>query len=246
MRNGPQNRRNLARGPVIFLQKLILGLSRYWYTLAILLAFGILGLAFLAPALMAAGEPQAGLTVYRWLAPHDHQLPQRSYFLFGAGAAVQSYSREQIIAWGADPGNLRAFVGNPEIGFKMGLNHRMTAIFIAIFLGGLWWGGRRGHPRLDLVWLLLLSLPLLADGLSHTASERSGLGFRAVNGWAATLTGGAFSPEFYTGSTIGSLNWLLRTVTGLLFGLGLVWFLFTYLSNRFAQIRARLGLKLKR
>jgi len=206
----------------------------------------MLGLAILAPGLMAQGQPDAAQIVYRFLAPHDHQLPQRSYFLFGQAGGVRSYSLAQVLDWGADRANLRAFVGNPVIGFKMGLNHRMTAIFMAIFLGGLGWGLAGGRPRLGPVGFLLLALPLLVDGFSHMLSENSGQGFRASNSWAIDLTGGGLPGWFYEGTTIGSLNWLLRTVTGLLFGLGLVWFLFTYMSYRFGLMRIQLETKLRR
>jgi hypothetical protein len=77
-------------------------------------------------------------------------------------------------------------------------------------------------------------------------SENSGLGFRADNAWAVSLTGGALPAWFYEGTTLGSLSWLLRTITGLLFGLGLVWFLFSYFSFRFGAIRAKLEPKLSK
>jgi uncharacterized membrane protein len=235
-----------SRDAVIFLQKLILVLTRVWPILANLVSGTILGLAFLAPALMAAGMTGDGQVVYRFLAPHDHQLPQRSYFLFGQAGLVRSYSLQQVLAYGADPDNLRAFSGNPQIGFKMALNQRMVAIFVAIFLGGLGWVLARGHPRPGPFVFILLTLPLLIDGFSHLASETSGRGFRDSNAWAVALTGGLLPGSFYEGTMIGSLNWLLRTTTGLLFGLGLVWFLFTYLSNNFAGIRHRLEPRLRR
>ena len=233
-----------SRTIIIWLQKSILTLSRHWFLVANLLSGTVLALALAAPALMALGQPSAAQIVYGWLAPHDHQLPQRSYFLFGRSGWLHSYSLEQVLAWGADPANLRAFVGNPEIGFKLGLNHRMVAIFGAIFLGGLSWGLAGGRPRLGPGGFLLLALPLLLDGFSHMLSENSGIGFRATNTWAVSLTGGALPGWFYQGTTIGSLNWLLRTVTGLLFGLGLVWFLFTYMSYRFGLMRVQLEAKL--
>ena len=235
-----------TRNLVIFLQKLILLLARHWRFSANLIAGVILGLGVLAPILMALELTEAGQAVYGFLAPHNHQLPQRSYFLFGQAGRLQTYSLEQLLSWGADPNRLQAFVGNPEIGFKMALNHRMTAIFIAIFGGGISWGLAGGRPRLGPIWFLALMLPLLIDGFSHVISENSGQGFRESNVWAVSLTGGAFSTEFYEGNTLGSLNWLLRTVTGLLFGLGLVWFLYPYLSYRFTAIQARLEPKLRR
>jgi uncharacterized membrane protein len=195
---------------------------------------------------MAAGQPDTGRAIYGFLAPHNHQLPQRSYFLFGRAGGVQTYPIEQLVAQGANPNNMEAFLGNPEIGYKMALNHRMTAIFVAILVGGIAWGLARGRPRLSLIWFLVMTFPLLLDGFSHMLSENSGQGFRASNDWAVTLTGGLLPATFYTGATIGSLNWLLRTLTGLIFGLGLAWFLYTYLSNRFMAIRRRLEPKLRK
>jgi hypothetical protein len=235
-----------SRKLVLFLQRLILLLARHWFLVAILLAWGVLSLALLAPALMAADQPEAGQAIYRFLAPHDHQLPQRSYFLFSSNGIVQTYSLDQVLSWGADPNNLRAFAGNREIGFKMGLNHRMVAIFAGIVAGGLVWGLAGGRPRLGPIVFLLLTLPLLVDGFSHMLSENSGAGFRQSNAWAVALTEGIFSAAFYEGTTIGSLNWLLRTVTGLLFGLALVWFLFSYLSIRFEEMRTRLEPKFQK
>jgi uncharacterized membrane protein len=245
MHNSRSNTTGYIRTLVILLQKGVLLLARYWFLAATLLALVILTLGFLAPAFMSMGRPGAGQAMYRFLAPHNHQLPQRSYFLFGQQAAITTYSLEEIIGFGADPQNLQAFVGNPEIGFKTALNHRMIAIFVAILLGGLGWGLAGERPRLGFVELLLLSLPLLIDGFSHMLSESSGLAFRDTNQWAVWLTGGLFSPEFYRGSTAGTLNWLLRTLTGLLFGLGLVWFLYTYLSDKFWAIRTKLEARYK-
>lgn len=241
------NSRPTVTGPtrtlVITLQKAILFLARYWFLVANLLALTVLALGFLAPLFMSIESPEAGQTIYRFLAPHNHQLPQRSYFLFGQHGPIVTYSLEEILGFGADPQNLQAFVGNPEIGFKTALNHRMVAIFVAVVLGGLGWGLAGERPRLGLVGLLLFSLPLLIDGFSHLVSERNGLAFRATNDWAVWLTGGLFSTEFYQGTGIGALDWWLRTLTGFLFGLGLSWFLYSYLSGKFMMIRTRLEAK---
>lgn len=235
-----------TRSIVITLQKIILFVTRYWLLLAMLLAWIILALGFLAPVFMAAGLPGAGQWVYEFLAPHNHQLPQRSYFLFGQSGGIQTYSLEQLLEFGADPYNLQAFTGNAEIGYKTALNHRMIAIFAAIVVGGLGWGLAGGRPKVSFVWLVVLALPLLADGISHMISDNGGSGFRDSNAWAVSLTGGIFSPSFYQGTTIGTLNWWLRNVTGVLFGLGLIWFLCTFLSVRFAAVRAKLEPKLRR
>ena len=122
----------------------------------------------------------------------------------------------------------------------------MVAIFVAIFLAGLGWAAAGRQPRINFVGLSILTLPLLLDAFSHIISESSGQGFRVSNDWAALLTGNSLPLDFYQGTTLGSLNWLFRTLTGFIFGLGLVWFLYTYLSNRFARIQAQLEPRLKR
>lgn len=235
-----------TRDLVISLQKLILVLSRFWVFIAIVAAMVILAMAFLAPAFMASGQPEAGQAIYRFLAPHNHQLPQRSYFLFGQAGGIQTYSLDQVLAWGGDANNLQAFVGNAEIGFKTALNHRMVAIFAGLCLGGLIWQLAGERPRLRFVPFLLTVLPIVIDGLSHANSETSGRSYRQTNDWAHFLTGGLFPGSFYEGTIIGTLNWLLRTGTGFIFGLGLAWFLFTYLSNRFSAIRRELVTKLRK
>ena len=83
------------------------------------------------------------------------------------------------------------------------------------------------------------------DGGSHMLSEITRLGFRESNAWAVWLTGGLLQPTFYAGTTIGTLNWLLRTLTGALFGLAAVWFTFPYLAEGFGAMRKQLEPKLR-
>jgi uncharacterized membrane protein len=230
------------RSVLIFLRRLVYWLARFWYALFMAAAIIFLFLGFLAPVLLAEGYEEAGTAVYRFLAPHNHQLPERSYFILGQNGLFRSYSLNQIVAFGADPANRQAFVGNTAVGYKTALNHRMIAIFVGMVVGGFIWGLRRGRPRLSLFQFLLMALPLLIDGFSHMASE-SGSGFRETNDWFAFLTGGVFTAVFYTGSTIGTFNWWLRTITGLLFGLGLVWFAFPRFADYFLRVRRQLEIR---
>ena len=81
-----------------------------------------------------------------------------------------------------------------------------------------WWG------------LLLLLVPIVSDGISHAISDLSGigLGFRDTNSWLAALTNYRFLSSFYAGDAMGSFNSVARFITGLLAGLGIVWFAFPY------------------
>ena len=236
---------NPTRNFVIFLQVMIYLLSKHWLLIANLFAGTILAMAFLAPLFMFAGWADGADYFYKILAPHDHQLPHRAYFLFGQNGLVQSYSLEQVLALGADSTNLRSFIGNPEIGYKMALNHRMTAIFAGIFFSGVFWAWNGRKPKLGLFWFLLLIAPLLIDGFTHLNAEENGSGFRS-NQWAIALTGGTLSEEFYAGSTVGTLNWWLRTINGLMFGVGFTWYLYTFLDYRFTKIHNTLRPRLRK
>ena len=65
-----------------------------------------------------------------------------------------------------------------------------------------------------------------------------GQGFRDTNAWLAALTGNAFAPGFYTGDALGSFNSWMRLLTGVLFGLGIVWYGFPYIEET-AQLARR-------
>jgi uncharacterized membrane protein len=201
-------------------------LGKHWL-LIVNSGYGLfIGLTAVAPLLLMLGLQGPAWFLYRAYALNCHQLPQRSYFLFGPHG-VDTYSLDQVLAWGANPNNLRSFVGNADIGFKMAMAQRTTAIFTTIFLAGLAYAlFRRRVQGLPWRWYPVLMAPMFLDGTSHMISELTGLGFRQTNAWAAWLTGGALGSAFYIGTTIGTLNWLLRTVTGTLAGLASVWLLY--------------------
>ena len=223
-----------TRGPSIDVNRLVSAFTRHWLVVFNVISGLFIGLTIVAPLLMALGLERPARLLYAFYALNCHQLPQRSYFLFGPHG-VDTYALDQVLAWGADPGNLRSFVGNAEIGFKMAMAHRNTAIFCSMFLAGLVYSlVRRRWPLLPWKWYPVLFAPMAVDGLSHVISEITGLGFRCTNAWAVWLTGGALAPAFYTGTVIGSLNWLLRTLTGALVGLTTVGLIYPLLDQEFA------------
>jgi uncharacterized membrane protein len=191
-------------------------------------------LPFLAPLLMQIGWSGLGRLIYLVYSFLCHQLPQRSLFFFGAKTM---YSLPEIqAAWkdSIDPMILRQFIGNTQMGWKLGWSDRMISMFTSLwFFGLLWWPLRRRIPSLPWWGLIILILPLALDGTSHFIGDLAGLGqgFRDSNIWLATLTNHAFSPLFYAGDALGSFNSWMRWITGVLFGLGLVWFGFPYLDE---------------
>lgn len=206
-------------------------LGRHWFLVVNLAMALFIGGTLLAPLLMRLGLEGPARVIYFFYGLNCHQLPERSYFLFGPDG-VNTYSLEQVIAMGGNPNYLRGFVGNAQVGFKLGMAQRNTAIFTTLLLAGLAYGLlRRRLPILRWSMLLLFILPMVLDGGSHMVSELAGLGFRETNAWLAALTGDAFPETFYAGTTLGSFNWLMRTLTGMLFAVGCVWFAFPYLER---------------
>ncbi len=219
----------------------------HWFEHHWLLTFNgfwgaFVGLPFLAPALMATGLTLPARLVYTIYSFLCHQLPERSWFLFGPQI---SYTQEQIAAaWGVTVASInhemirRQFIGTPELGWKVAWSDRMVAMYGSIFLFGLLYALLRQtgiKPKgLSWQWLLILILPMALDGATHLVNDVLRLSFRDVNQWAIWLTGGVFPPQFYAGDMFGSLNSLLRITTGLLFGLGLVGFLWPLMDREFS------------
>ena len=207
-----------------------------WFTL-----FGVVAglhvlLPFLAPVLMAIGWSGAGKAIYFIYSFLCHQLPERSYFLFGSQF---TYSLPEIqAAWrnSTNPRILRQFIGNPEMGWKVAWSDRMVSMFTSTWIFGLLWFPLHSRfPKLPFWGLVLFLLPMALDGTSHLISDFWGIGqgFRDTNLWLAILTNHLFPSSFYIGDAWGSFNSLMRLLTGLSFGLGLVWFGFPYLDDSF-------------
>lgn len=233
-----------ARLLVRSVEGFVAGFTRHWLLVLNTVVALFLGGAYVTPALMAAGYSRPATVLYTAYGFTCHQLPQRSYYFFGErDARFATYSLDEVVAQGADPTNdftLRRFRGNAEVGYKAAIAHRLSALYAGVLLGGLLYAlARRWFDVGPMpLWLLaLFTLPMAIDGTSHLINDVTGWGFRDTNLWAVTLTGGAFSPDFYVGTTVGTLNWLLRTVTGLLFGIGVTWFAYPLLDESFPEVQ---------
>lgn len=226
-------------------------------------------LPFVAPILMAIGLAAPGRGVYFIYNFFCHQLPERSWFLFGPQF---SYTKAQIAdafckypagqAWfpfnlqlGYTPAQIlsacdyplevisneivrRQFIGTPELGWKVAWSDRMVAMYTSIFIFGMVYAllRERGFRVSPIHWgaFLLLTVPLAVDGTTHLINDVFRLSFRDTNQWVVLLTGNAFSVDFYTGDMLGSVNSILRIVSGVLFGLGVVGFLWPIMDDEFS------------
>ena len=178
------------------------GVVRHWLAILNILFLVYVGLPVLAPALMEAGATGPAKVIYTIYYPACHQLPERSFFLFGEAPV---YQRSDLPANGiADSDNMlvrRKYIGDAEHGYKVAICQRDVSIYGAMFLMGLLFALMRGYlPKLPGKWLILFVLPMFLDGTSQLVGLRSS-------------------------------TWLLRLVTGAIFGVGLVWYVYPLIDE---------------
>ena len=213
-------------------------LRRHWFLIAILFISIYAILPWLAPAFMSLGWTKAGNAIYLIYMTQCHQMPQRSFFLFGDKPMYSLPEVQSVWRGSTNPLVLRQFIGNSEMGWKVAWSDRMVFMYSSIILWGVlfFYPLRRKLKRLPWWGFVLLLMPMAIDGGTHFISNIAGGiggGFRYSNLWLATLTGNAFPATFYVGDALGSYNSWMRFISGILFGLGVVWFIFPYLGPKF-------------
>ncbi len=241
----------IAIRPIKRSERLVWRLSNHW-----LLVFNVSWGAFviapwLAPFFMKIGATGIGNAIYSVYQFVCHQLPERSFFLFGA---QPMYTLSQVGAvWPTDNLDvLRQFVGDADFGWKVAYSDRMVAMYTAFWVAAIVFVFiRRRIPPLPIWGYVLMILPMALDGGTHLISDvlagpNFGQGFRDTNIWLAQLTNQALPASLYIGDVFGSFNSWLRLLTGALFGLASVWLVFPYADATFNEIREALEDKFKR
>ena len=188
--------------------RIVLGITRHWLALFNLALLAFIGMPFVAPILMHLGATGPARLIYLVYAPTCHQLPDRSYFLFGE---QRVYTVEQLDNAGVllGPGLLerRRYVGDETLGWKVALCERDVAIYGSMIVAGLIFGlFRRRVPKLPVKIYLLFLIPIAVDGISQLVGLRTS-------------------------------NWWLRTLTGALFGMATVWLAYPYVQESMDQTR---------
>jgi uncharacterized membrane protein len=227
------------RSWAIWLNQVVYWLSRFWLLPTSLLIGIYVGLPWLAPFFMEMGWARAGNAIYLLYTALCHQLPQRSFFLFGN---QPMYSLAEIQTNWQNTNNpmiLRQFIGEAGMGWKVAWSDRMVFMYTTILIWGmLFWLLRKRLKPLPIWGLLFLLIPMVIDGFTHLISDFTpgiGLGFRYSNAWLAALTNNAFPATFYVGDSLGSFNSWMRLITGLLFSLGIVWAFYPRLHSVFTS-----------
>lgn len=213
-------------------------LAKHWFLVFVTLYGLWVWAPFLAPLFMRLGWETPASVIYTIYSFFCHQLPERSYFFFGPKV---SYSLPEIqTAWmdTINPLLLRKFTGTPEMGWKVAWSDRMISFYGGVWMMALiWYPLRRRMKNLPPLFLALFLFPMALDGGTHFISDLAGIGqgFRDSNLWLANLTDFAFATSFYNGDGLGSFNSWMRLITGLMAGVGLVWFAFPYLKASLSE-----------
>jgi len=209
------------------------GLAPRWFAAFVLVYGAWVVLPWLAPVLMRLDLAGPGRAIYLLYSLFCHQLPERSFFLFGPQGM---YSLTEVrFAWQdtLNPMVLRQFIGSAALGWKVAWSDRMVSFYSSVLLFGLAWWPLRRRVRPAPWWIsVLLLAPIAVDGISHAVSDVAGLGlgFRDSNAWLTAVVGDKL-PVVYAGDALGSFNSWARLVTGVLAGLGIAWFVFPRLEG---------------
>jgi len=193
---------------------------------------------FLAPLFMHIGWTASGKGIYFIYSFFCHQLPERSFFLFGKKTMYSLSEIQAAWQYTANPMILRQFTGNGAMGWKVAWSDRMISFYSSVWLFAVaWMPFRKKIKPLSLLGFALFLLPMVLDGGTHMLSDFAGIGqgFRDTNQWLAILSNHALSASFLMGDSLGSFNSWARIISGLLAGLGIVWLAFPNLEDSFGK-----------
>lgn len=186
---------------------LVIGMARHWLAIFNTVWALYLFTPFLAPIFMHIGWTAPAGVIYAIYSVLCHQLPDHSYFLFGPSLIPQT---PELVAGGMTASASlfveRAFIGSPEVGWKVALCQRDVAIYAGVLLAGISYAFVRQRTRpLPFKLFVLLVIPMAVDGLTQ------------LIGWRES-------------------NWLLRTLTGALFGGAAVYLAYPYVEEAMQEV----------
>lgn len=211
---------------ILTADRFALWLCRHWLAVFNLAAFVYVGVPFLAPVLMHVGLQQPALFIYGLYRPLCHQLPFRSWYLFGSRLA---YSIEELSRLaGAEALVEHGYIGDPSLGYKVALCQRDTAIYGTILLAGLSYSLVRRRLRALPLWAYVAFglVPIGLDG---------GLQFLS---YAAPLVLPSLAIPRLESTP------LRRVITGALFGLATVWLAYPHLQEACSELQTTLEKRL--
>ncbi len=190
-----------------YANRLVMGIARHWLALFNTAWALYILIPLSAPIFMHFGLIWPARIIYGVYSFLCHQLPDHSYFLFGPLHAPHLHELEAL---GMQPGldlfGQRRFVGNPLAGYKVALCQRDLAIYGSVLAAGLLFALLRGRIRPPSIKLYLL---LLVPMAVDGLSQMFGL---------------------------RESDWLLRSLTGALFGVASIWLAYPYVEDAMQDV----------
>ena len=210
----PQPSSPNVRRLVVLVDRLVFFIARHWLAMVTVFLGLYIGIPFLAPVLMHSGYTTQAEWIYTLYGFNCHLLAHRSYFLFGEQPVYALEELQTLVPGGEHQDAIaffwRDFRGNAELGYKVALCERDLAIYGAMIWGGLMFGVF-GRRWQSLDWRVWLIVSV-APMLLDGGSQLIGL---------------------------RQSNYILRTITGAMFGLGSVWLMFPYVETAMRDLRVQ-------
>ena len=189
-------------------------LTKHYMSIINIFLLIYLGLPFLAPVFQKIGLPGPAKVIHAIYSPLCHQLAYRSWFMFGEQAAYPrelagtTHLKTYEEVTGLNPHDLlsaKAFKGNEELGYKVAYCERDVAIYGGMLLFSIFFtfSGRKLKAIPWYVWLVAGILPIGFDGVSQLPALLS---------------------LHLTWLPVRESTPLLRTATGMLFGITTAWY----------------------
>jgi uncharacterized membrane protein len=199
---------------IMAVDRFVLFITKHWLSVAVVGLLIFAGLPFLAPMLMHYGFIGLADLIYKVYSLSCHQMAYRTFFLFGEQPAYTLVELQGALGV-ANPADdaffWREFIGNASLGYKMAWCERDAAIYASMLLAALLFGLVRTRLKpLDWRVYLLFITPMAIDGTWQL--------------FTSPLHLLPFLP-------VHESNYLLRSITGGLFGIGSVWLIFPYIEE---------------
>lgn len=212
---------------ILFIDRIIMFIGKYWLAMVSSFLFIFSALPFLAPVLMHYNITAPADLIYRGYSLTCHQMSYRSYFFYGEQPVYTIAELRALVPGGQDQDATsffwRNYIGDTKLGYKMAWCERDVSIYIAMMVAFIVLGflGARA-PKLNLRAYLLFVVPMAIDGTWQLITSPIHLI--------------PFIPPHES-------NAELRLITGAIFGIGSVWLVFPYVReamvDAYAQAKAQ-------
>jgi len=221
-----------SRRTIIFLDRCIFWLSKHWLAIVNTLAFLYVGLPILSAVLLYLGVEGPGKLIQTIYGPPVcHQIPQRSWFLFGEKPA---YSVDELMAYAGIETSSAQWqsieilyhvigYGDATIGYKIPLCQRCIAIYGTISIAGLVLSLLRRRWKVHPIpWWIYIAFGIVPIGIDG--------GYQWITYILDILLPASPIPVHET-------TLALRTLTGALFGLATVWLAYPHVQDAMDDFR---------